>query len=76
MPEPGVTLGYCGRISPSPDPHVGEIAQFGLFRPVDSALNDFSLSDAQFVGVSLASYRYDRHTWGLPLDELGVGIAG
>lgn len=49
-------------------PHVGEVAELGLFQPVDAALRAATLSDEHFVGPSLASYRYRDQTWGLPLD--------
>lgn len=49
-------------------PHVGEVAELGLFRPVDTALRAAGLSDAHFVGPSLASYRFRDQIWGLPLD--------
>ena len=49
-------------------PHVGEIAEGRLLRPVDLSFPDTSLLDADFVGPSLKSYRYGGHVWGLPLD--------
>ena len=49
-------------------PHVGEIAARSLFRPLDALLAANCLADRDFVGPSLATYRYAGRTWGLPLD--------
>lgn len=49
-------------------PHVGEIAQQGLFLPVDDLAPAMPFPEASFVGPTLQSYRYDGCLWGLPLD--------
>src|SRR5580658_7218548 len=49
-------------------PHVGEIAARGLFHPVDASLSALGLTDEDFVGPTLASYRYANQAWGFPLD--------
>lgn len=49
-------------------PHVGEVAQHGLLQPVDEILAAAGLTDRDFAGPSLASYRYREQTWAVPLD--------
>jgi multiple sugar transport system substrate-binding protein len=49
-------------------PYVGEVAEHGMFHTMDAILAAGPLTDADFVGPSLATYRYDGQTWGLPLD--------
>lgn len=49
-------------------PHIGEVAKQALFRPADAVLKIETLNDEDFIGPSLASYRYGGHVWGLPLD--------
>ncbi|MCM0019721.1 MAG: extracellular solute-binding protein [Tagaea sp.] len=47
-------------------PYCGSIRASGLFRPADEFLPD--LRDGDFVGASLASYRYGGSIWGVPVD--------
>jgi multiple sugar transport system substrate-binding protein len=47
-------------------PFCGATAQDGLFRPIEVQLAH--LKDADFIGASLASYRYGGHLWALPVD--------
>ncbi|WP_213992930.1 extracellular solute-binding protein [Sodalis sp. dw_96] len=49
-------------------PHCGMLAQQGLFVPLD-ALDALSAEhDADFIGSSLSSYRYQNKQWGAPVD--------
>lgn len=47
-------------------PFCGDIHRGNLLQPLEAHLPD--LRDADFVGASLASYRYGGHLWGLPID--------
>lgn len=47
-------------------PFCGAVAEQGLFRPLEAQFPE--LLDADFVGASLASYRYGGHLWALPVD--------
>lgn len=54
-------------------PFVGEIAAQGCLMPLDSVVD--GQADSDFVGPSLASYRYAGHLWALPIDaacQVGV----
>ena len=47
-------------------PHCGDIARENLLLPLETELA--GLSDRDFIGGSLDSYRYAGHLWGLPVD--------
>ena len=47
-------------------PFCGDVAAQGWMRPLDELFED--LRDDEFVGASLASYRYAGHLWALPVD--------
>jgi len=49
-------------------PHVGEARAHAALTPLDEVLAAASLADADFMGPSLASYRWEGSVWGLPLD--------
>lgn len=47
-------------------PFCGDVAAAGWMRPLDDLAE--ALHDGDFVGGSLASYRYAGHLWALPVD--------
>ena len=49
-------------------PFCGDIAESGVFLPLEDALADALGADSRYVGPSLATYRYGGHIWGAPID--------
>lgn len=51
-------------------PFSGRIAESGCFMPLDPHLPDLlgPESGPRYIGPSLASYRYEGHVWGAPID--------
>lgn len=51
-------------------PFCGDIAAAQVFLPLDRHLPDLlgPAADRRYVGPSLASYRWDGHVWGAPID--------
>ena len=49
-------------------PFCGDIAESGVFLPLEDALAEALGDDSRYVGPSLATYRYGGHVWGAPID--------
>lgn len=54
-------------------PHIGEIVPTGALHALDGLLDEAFLADQarNSVGPSYASYEWDGHLWGLPIDAAG-----
>lgn len=49
-------------------PHCGMLADYGLFSPLDDLDALSSRNEINFIGPSLASYRWQGTQWGAPVD--------
>ena len=49
-------------------PFCGDIAESGVFLPLEDVLAGALGEDSRYVGPSLATYRYGGHIWGAPID--------
>ena len=58
-------------------PHVGHIADSGIFLPLEEHLSGLELAEraAASTGHSFSSYASDGHQWGVPVDAAGTMAA-